>query len=53
MAAKIIPSPDWFVGVDSLALCTEGSWLDSITIEVSQILEGFLVRESSTRKTTI
>ncbi|KAK6621587.1 hypothetical protein RUM44_001394 [Polyplax serrata] len=40
MAAKIIPSPDWFVGVDSLALCTEGSWLDSITIEGGPIDAG-------------
>lgn len=34
--ARIIPSPDWFIGIDSFDLCVNGNWLDSITIEVSQ-----------------
>lgn len=31
----MIPSPDWFIGIDSFDLCVNGNWLDSITIEVS------------------
>lgn len=26
LVAKLEPSPDWFVGVDSLNLCENGSW---------------------------
>lgn len=32
--SRIIPSPDWFIGIDSFDLCVNGNWLDSITIEV-------------------
>lgn len=29
LVAKLEPSPDWFIGVDSLELCTKnGSWID-------------------------
>lgn len=28
LVVKIVPSPDWFVGVDSLDLCTDGEWVD-------------------------
>ena len=31
---KIVPSPDWFVGLDNLQLCQEGSFIDSFTTEV-------------------
>nr|CAD7257081.1 unnamed protein product [Timema shepardi] len=34
LMSKIVPSPDWFVGIDSFNLCVDGSWLDTITIEV-------------------
>ncbi|GBP51694.1 Spondin-2 [Eumeta japonica] len=30
---RMIPSPDWFIGVDGFDLCVDGNWLDSITIE--------------------
>ncbi|XP_065210960.1 spondin-2 [Planococcus citri] len=33
VVSRIIPSPDWFIGVDSFNLCVNGNWLDSITIE--------------------
>ena len=33
--SRIVPSPDWFIGIDSFDLCVNGNWLDSITIEVS------------------
>lgn len=32
--SRMIPSPDWFIGIDSFDLCVNGNWLDSITIEV-------------------
>lgn len=38
--ARMIPSPDWFIGVDSFDLCVDGNWLDSITIEVDPIDAG-------------
>ncbi|KAF7405587.1 hypothetical protein HZH66_004493 [Vespula vulgaris] len=31
--ARINPSPDWFVGVDSFQLCVEGNWVDTVTVE--------------------
>lgn len=36
--ARMIPSPDWFIGVDSFDLCVDGNWLDSITIEVNMFI---------------
>ncbi|CAH2047444.1 unnamed protein product, partial [Iphiclides podalirius] len=38
--AKMVPSPDWFIGVDSFDLCVDGNWLDSITIEVDPLDAG-------------
>ena len=32
--SKLVPSPDWFVGVDSLDLCENGRFIDSVTVEV-------------------
>lgn len=32
--ARINPSPDWYVGVDSFQLCVEGNWVDTVTVEV-------------------
>ena len=31
---KLVPSPDWFVGLDSLDLCSQGAWLESVITEV-------------------
>ena len=28
MVVKIVPSPDWFVGVNSLDLCNYGKWTE-------------------------
>ena len=36
--SKMVPSPDWFVGLDSLNLCENGRFVDSITVEVSKLL---------------
>ncbi|KAG8295848.1 Spondin-2, variant 2 [Homalodisca vitripennis] len=33
LMSRIIPSPDWFIGIDSFNLCVDGNWLDTITIE--------------------
>ena len=32
---KLVPSPDWFVGLDSLELCSQGAFVDSVITEVS------------------
>ena len=30
----MVPSPDWFIGLDSLNLCQGGHFVDSLTMEV-------------------
>lgn len=42
LMSRIIPSPDWFIGIDNFDLCVNGNWLDSITIEVSSLSFGSL-----------
>ena len=37
MMSKLVPSPDWFVGLDSLNLCENGHFIDSVTVEVSYL----------------
>ena len=32
MVTKILPSPDWFVGVDSLNLCDGDEWIKEVSI---------------------
>lgn len=34
MMVKVIPSPDWFVGVDSLNLCDGSQWKEEVTIDL-------------------
>ncbi|XP_006874194.1 PREDICTED: spondin-2-like [Chrysochloris asiatica] len=31
---RIVPSPDWFVGVDSLDLCAGGHWKDQVSVDL-------------------
>jgi hypothetical protein len=31
---RIVPSPDWFVGVDSLDLCESGQWKENVSLEL-------------------
>ncbi|CAH2299567.1 spondin-2 [Pelobates cultripes] len=31
---RIVPSPDWFVGVDSLNLCNGNQWKQSVTLDL-------------------
>lgn len=42
--ARINPSPDWFVGVDSFQLCVEGNWVDTVTVEVITVSDAKLMR---------
>ncbi|XP_076878536.1 spondin-2a [Brachyhypopomus gauderio] len=34
LMVKVIPSPDWFVGVDSLNLCERGQWKQEVTFDL-------------------
>ncbi|KAK3856736.1 hypothetical protein Pcinc_036958 [Petrolisthes cinctipes] len=38
--AKIVPSPDWFVGVDSFELCEDGNWVNNVKIQVDPLDAG-------------
>ncbi|XP_076364370.1 spondin-2-like [Tachypleus tridentatus] len=40
LACRIIPSPDWFIGVSSLDMCVNGKWLDEITLDVDPLDAG-------------
>jgi len=31
---RIVPSPDWFCGVDGVDLCVNSEWIDGLTLEV-------------------
>ncbi|XP_007953970.1 spondin-2 [Orycteropus afer afer] len=31
---RIVPSPDWFVGIDSLDLCEGGRWKDHVSVDL-------------------
>lgn len=31
---RIVPSPDWFLGVDSFDLCEGDQWKESVTLEL-------------------
>jgi len=34
---KIVPSPDWFIGLDSLDLCSQGAFIESVITEASPL----------------
>lgn len=40
LVARVVPSPDWFIGVDSFDLCVEGLWLESVILEVDPLDAG-------------
>jgi hypothetical protein len=42
LITKIVPSPDWFIGLDSLDLCREGEFIDQISLEVSVFFFSYL-----------
>lgn len=31
---RIVPSPDWFVGIDSLDLCEGGRWKEQVVLDL-------------------
>lgn len=31
---RIVPSPDWFVGIDSLDLCDGDRWREEVTVDL-------------------
>lgn len=31
---RIVPSPDWFVGIDSLNLCEGGRWKEQVVLDL-------------------
>lgn len=31
---RIVPSPDWFVGIDSLDLCDGGRWREQVVVDL-------------------
>merc|ERR1719268_540352 len=33
LITKIVPSPDWFIGLDSFELCNQGSFIQSVSSE--------------------
>ena len=38
--AKIVPSPDWFVGIDGVDLCRNGDWADRLAINLDPLDSG-------------
>uniref|UniRef100_A0A6A7G5X0 Spondin-2-like n=1 Tax=Hirondellea gigas TaxID=1518452 RepID=A0A6A7G5X0_9CRUS len=40
LVARVVPSPDWFIGVDSFDLCVEGLWIESVILEVDPLDAG-------------
>ncbi|CAH2982708.1 unnamed protein product [Chilo suppressalis] len=40
LICHLIPSPDWFVGVDSVDLCVDFSWVDQITLDLEPLDAG-------------
>ncbi|CAG7830857.1 unnamed protein product [Allacma fusca] len=39
MVIRIIPSPDWFIGVSSLDLCVGNEWIESLAINVTHLCD--------------
>ncbi|CAB3254931.1 unnamed protein product [Arctia plantaginis] len=40
LICHMIPSPDWFIGVDGLNLCVDSSWVDQITLDLEPLDAG-------------
>ncbi|CAH2047448.1 unnamed protein product, partial [Iphiclides podalirius] len=40
MVCRMIPSPDWFIGVDSLDLCVDSSWVDQLVLDLDPLDAG-------------
>jgi hypothetical protein len=35
LMSRLVPSPDWFVGLDALNLCENARFVESVSVEVS------------------
>ncbi|XP_013193624.2 uncharacterized protein LOC106137359 [Amyelois transitella] len=40
LMSRLIPSPDWFIGVDGIDLCVDSGWLDQITLDLRPLDAG-------------
>ncbi|KAJ8716789.1 hypothetical protein PYW07_003416 [Mythimna separata] len=40
LMSRMIPSPDWFIGVDGMNLCVDSSWVDQITLDLEPLDAG-------------
>ncbi|XP_042238329.1 spondin-2-like isoform X2 [Homarus americanus] len=40
LISRVVPSPDWFIGIDSFDLCVEGKWVESVVLEVDPLDAG-------------
>ncbi|KAM3957073.1 spondin-1 [Aphomia sociella] len=40
LISRMIPSPDWFVGIDSVNMCVDSSWIDQITLDLHPLDAG-------------
>ncbi|XP_055705737.1 spondin-2 [Phlebotomus papatasi] len=40
LITRIVPSPDWFIGIDSFSLCSGDTWIDSVTVEMNPMDAG-------------
>lgn len=38
--AKLVPSPDWFIGADSIDLCENGNWADHVVLDLQPMDAG-------------
>ncbi|XP_049703569.2 spondin-2 [Helicoverpa armigera] len=40
LMCRMIPSPDWFIGVDAVNLCVDSTWVDQITLDLEPLDAG-------------
>ncbi|CAH1286808.1 unnamed protein product [Chrysodeixis includens] len=40
LMCRMIPSPDWFIGLDSVNLCVDSSWVDQMTLDLEPLDAG-------------
>ncbi|XP_055691260.1 spondin-2 [Lutzomyia longipalpis] len=40
LITRMVPSPDWFIGLDSFSLCSGDTWIDSVTVEMNPMDAG-------------
>ncbi|XP_050678069.1 spondin-2-like [Leptidea sinapis] len=40
VVCRLIPSPDWFIGVDRVDLCVDSSWVEELTLDLEPLDAG-------------